>query len=161
MPVAVANAGTVAVLAAVTFTQIGMFYVPLAVLMWAAVVVPWRFAHGLDLARSPLWRIFGGVLIGLPGLLLISGQLTGAILLQGPSFLIPVVSIALGVLFGFGLRASYFTIAALGFAVMVLVMIDLGLLTLAIWWAGGAYLVIGLTAVATLRPLAAKSRGKA
>lgn len=152
MPVAVANAVAVGVFAAISFNSIGIFYVPLAVLMWAAVVVPWRVAHGLDIARSPLWRIFGAVLLALPGMLLMGGMITETILPEMSAVLTVAAILVLSVLFAFGLRAAFYLIAAIGFAVMALAMLSPGLLAIAFWWSGGAYLAIGLSAVATLRP---------
>lgn len=152
MPVAVANAVVVAILAVLSFAVVGMFYVPLAALMWAAVVVPWRVANGLDLAKSPLWRVFGAVLVAAPGLLLISGLLTATAILAPGVVLIVAATIVLALLFALGVRVAYYLIAALGFAVMVLAMLSPGLLTMAFWWAGGLYLAVGLSAVATLRP---------
>lgn len=151
-PVAIANAVVVSLLALISGFTVGLFYVPLAVLMWAAVVVPWRVLHGLDLATSLLWRIFGGVLVCAPGLLLVSGLITGTIVFSWGTLALVLVSVVLGVLFALGWRPVYAVIALLGMTAMVLGMVDLGLLTLAVWWVGGAWLAIGLSAVATLRP---------
>lgn len=152
MPVAVANAAAVAILAAISYASFGLLYVPLAVLMWAAVVVPWRVAHGLDLVRSPLWRVFGALLLALPGLLLLGGMLSGSLGFAVPSLFVALATVLLAVLFALGVRIAYALVAAVGLVVMVLAMLQVGLLALGVWWAGGAWLAIGLSALATLRP---------
>ena len=152
MPSAVVSATAVAILAALSFTLIGYLFVPLVVCMWSAVVVPWRVAHGLDVSASPLWRIFGGVLIALPGLLLFSGFVTGAFLLTLEPILVAVAVLVVGALFAAGVRATFYLTAALGLATMIFALFDGGLSRAPIWWAGGAWLAIGLSAIATLRP---------
>lgn len=161
MPVVVANAVVVALLAVIGGFGFGAFYAPLALMMWAAVVVPWRIRHGLDLARSPLWRIFGGVLVAAPALLAASGQFTGTVQLGVPGAAAVVLALLLAVLFAVGWRGAYLLIAAFGLILLVLAMPDPGPLVLLVWWIGGAYLAIGLTAVATLRRRPSRGDGGA
>lgn len=161
MPVAVANAVIAALFAVIGGFGLGAFYAPLALMMWAAVVVPWRIRHGLDLARSPLWRIFGGVLVAAPALLAVSGQFTGTVQLGAPGAAGVVLALLLAALFAVGWRGAYLLIAAFGLVLLVLAMLDPGPLVLLVWWIGGAYLAIGLTAVATLRPRPSRGDGGA
>lgn len=151
-PFAIANAVVIALLSLLGGLTVGPFYLPLAVMMWAAAVVPWRIRHGLDLSASPLWRIFGGVLVAAPGLLIVSGLVSGAVMRDWASLAAALAALALGLLFALGVRLGYALIAALGLAVLLLAMLQPGMMIITFWWAGGAYLAIGLSAVATLRP---------
>lgn len=145
-PVSLVNALVITGFAALTGFTIGMFYVPLAVMMWTAVIVPWRMGKGLAFANAPLWRIFGGVLIALPALLLVPGGLSGAVLADPPLWIGTVAVIALGAAFAIGMRASALVVALLGLGVMVFVMTEGSMFAIAFWWIGGLYLACGIAA---------------
>lgn len=141
-----------AILVALFPTTVGVSYLPLAVCAWAAVVVPWRVAHGLDLATSPLWRLFGGLLAASPGLALIGLGAIGMVRVPLEGMILALVFLLLGGLFGVGLRAGYYAVVLLGVVIMLYFCVFGMTLNPLIWWVGGMYLVIGLTAIATLRP---------
>lgn len=145
-PVAVANAVVITGFAALGGFTIGMFFVPLAVMMWAAVIVPWRMSKGLQLANAPLWRIFGSVLIALPAMLLVSGGLSGTVSADPPLWIMATIIVVLAVAFAIGVRATALAVAILGVAVMVFAMVEGGLLALGFWWFGGLYLACGISA---------------
>lgn len=75
--------------------------------------------------------------------------ITGSLMVDGPAFAIAaLVLVALGVLFA--LRVPYIDaiLAACGLALMLLAVFDGGMLLLALWWAGGLWLLMGLIGVA-------------
>lgn len=148
-PVGVANAATVTLLTILTFGAVGKYYVPVALLMCAAVLIPWRISGTVDRSVAIFWRIAGGVFIAIPGLLYIE-TLIG---LQG-SFnwvgaVVVGVVLVFAVLFALGSRVTYYLVAATGLALMLLFAFG-GEPLIPFWWAGGVYLMVGLSAIATL-----------
>lgn len=152
LPVGVMVAVALVILVALFPTTVGISYLPLAACAWAAVVVPWRVAHGLDLSTSPLWRLFGALLAASPGLALIGLSTIGIVRVPLEGMIIAMVLLLLGGLFGAGLRAGYYAVACAGAFIMLYFCVFGLALNPLIWLVGGMYLVIGLTAVATIRP---------
>lgn len=145
--VAIANAILMTLFSVVSGFTVGGFYVPMAVLMWAAVFVPWRVRNRRGSAGNRTLRIIGGIVIALPVLLVLSGRLSGAILGGWPLVFGAVLVVSLGVLFALGFRLAYLAVALLGAVIMVLGLLDAGFLMLALWWFGGVWLALGLSAV--------------
>lgn len=144
-PVALANAVVMTGFSLLGILTIGGFYLPVAVLMWSAVIVPWRVGRGLRLAQAPIWRAAGAVVIAAPVLLLGAGALSGSLILDPPAWFIMFGALVLAVLFAIGLRITALVTAVAGVALMVFSMFDPGLITLGIWVAGGLYAALGIS----------------
>ncbi|GHD45150.1 DUF1700 domain-containing protein [Mycetocola manganoxydans] len=137
--------------------SIGGFFVPLALLMWTAVLVPLWIRRGASPVVGRSWRIVGALLMVAPALLGIGGALTGTFLDPGaPFWIVTILAIGVSVLFALRVRFIDVTVGVLGVAIMGLAVFDAGLLVLAVWWGGGLWLVIGLSAVAARRSTAGR-----
>jgi MFS family permease len=146
VPVALANAVLVTGFSIVSGFTVGVFYAPLALIMWVAVIVPWRMTRGLDLATAPIWRVLGAVLIALPALLRAASGLSGATHFGPLAWATFIGTLLLAALFAAGVRVAALVTAVIGLAIMVLTMFTQGMLLVATWWAGGLYLALGLSA---------------
>lgn len=148
VPVALANAGVITGAAFLTGFGVSTTFAPLALLLWVAAVVPWRVSKGLDLSRSPIWRVVVAVVVAAPALLTVSGILTGSFGVGpvGVAAIVGILLLALG--FAVGIRTTAPVIAGLGLALMLTAFLELGMLFLGVWWAGGLYLGIGLGSLA-------------
>lgn len=125
---------------------IGGLYIPLAMIMWACVLVPTAIKRHFDLAASPWWRVAGGLAIAAPTLIVSARSIAAPIEFASAYWTTLAVGVAAGVLFGLGLRAIYGLIALLGFASMVVSAALPDTFFLPLWWIGGVYLAIGLSA---------------
>lgn len=148
VPVALANAGVTTGAAFLTGFGVSTTFAPLALLLWVAAVVPWRVSKGLDLSRAPIWRVVVAVVVAAPALLTVSGILTGSFGVGpvGVAAIVGILLVALG--FAVGIRTTAPVIAGLGLALMLTAFLELGMLFLGVWWAGGLYLGIGLGSLA-------------
>lgn len=126
------------------------FYLPTAMLVLAALVVPIIARNGRPSAG---WRIAAAVLTALPGLYILSALLVGSF---GTSFwgvVYIVASFGLAVLITFTKAWPGIVLAVGGVALLVMSTLDPGMLTLLFWWAGGLLLTIGVShALAHARP---------
>ncbi len=140
------------VLAVVGGISMGGFFLPTALLSWAAVIV-WTRLRGSGFTRA--WRFTGAVLTALPVTALLSGALAaGAFSLQPGAWGIITVVLVLAALIALGRRWAGWLLAALGLAIMIVAIASGELLTLMFIWVGGWWLTIGLAhAVATPRRL--------
>lgn len=146
-PVAWVNAVVVTVGSVVAGFTIGGFFVPVALLMWAAILVPGWVRRGGSAIGGRIWRTVGAILILIPAVFMLVALATRTVMDAGaPMWIAMILIAAVGVLFGLRLRFIDVTVAVLGVALMVLAVVDAGLLLLAFWWAGGLWLVIGLAA---------------
>lgn len=127
---------------------IGGFYAPLALLLWAATIVPWRVRRGLDLGREILWRSVAAVALLLPVLLIVPGIASGVIEVSPGVLGVVGLGIACAVLAFVGRRLGLLIVATVGGLVMLLAMVSGGMLVLLLWFGGGAYLALGLAAFA-------------
>ena len=164
-PAAIAGATVVTLFTVIGGFTIGGFYLPLAAMMWAAVIVDLRPSpsrvplrmHGEDPRPSAGPGSFAGglvvaVLLALPGVVLFVSTLGGAVQFDAVVVVMTAVSLGLAVAFAFGKPWAYLATAAIGALVMVFTLFDAGMLVLATWWIGGLYLVAGLTAFLARRP---------
>ncbi|MDJ1370496.1 DUF1700 domain-containing protein [Gulosibacter molinativorax] len=133
---------------------LGGFFAPLALLMWAAVFVPLWLRQSRPKAFGLTVRILGAVMLITPTAFGVIGALTGTFMDPDWRFwLAAALTFALGVLFAIRLRYADVVVAGLGAALMLLAVVDAGLLALAVWWMGGLWFVIGLSAIAArMRP---------
>lgn len=145
--IAVANAGVVTVLAVLVGLELGLFYAPAALMMWLAVIVPWRYRRGIASAQYIQWRVFGAIVVALPAALILTSLASGTFETNVQSVLIGVGLAVLGVLFGFGSRVTYYLVVLVGLAALVLTMLYPGMIAAAVWWIGGLYIAVGMTAI--------------
>ncbi|MGO1543569.1 MAG: DUF1700 domain-containing protein [Gulosibacter sp.] len=144
--VALANAVVMTVISVFAGFSIGGFYVPLTLLMWAAVLVPRWIRRGKSAVAGRSWRIVGGVLIVLPPTLAIIGAITGTFMDPAlPFWILATLVVLLGILFALRVKFIDLLVATLGVALMALAIFDAGILVLAVWWGGGLWLVTGLS----------------
>ncbi len=126
------------------------FHTLTAMLAWAAVVVPAIARSGRPAAG---WRIGGAALTALPAILVVVGSLVGSWEMDASSWLWTGGLVAVGALIAVPRAWAGAVVAVAGVAVLVVATLDLGMLTLGIWWAGGVLLAVGAGhAVAHARP---------
>ncbi|GAB3168842.1 hypothetical protein GCM10027059_32390 [Myceligenerans halotolerans] len=146
-----ATASSAIALTVVSFTSVdSTFFVPTAMLAWAALVTPVIARNGRPAVG---WRIAGGVLTALPGFWVLGGALTGTIDLTVESVLSVALIFALSTLIIRGKAWAGTILAVVAAATIVLVTLTPGLLLLAVWWSGGLLLTLGAShALAHARP---------
>ncbi|WP_176921668.1 hypothetical protein [Micromonospora sp. WMMB235] len=108
--------------------EIGLYYVPLALVAGAAAVVPWAMRRG---AGGRWWRYLTGGFVAMPGVLVTVATVGGSV--------------------GIGWAGAALWIArplVVGALVMVSAMAERGFLFAAFWLFGGLYLAIGAGAYA-------------
>jgi hypothetical protein len=115
-------------------------FAPTAWLAWAALVVPIIARYGPPAAG---WRIAGGVLALLPMAFGIGGALVGSWDLNLETVLYTAAIAALGVLMALGKPWAGVVLALVGVAALVSSALYPGMLTSAVWWAGGLFITIG------------------
>jgi len=144
VPVRARTATAVVVVSVLTILALAaqMTLVPTAMLAWAALVVPVAARHGRP---APAWRITGGALLVLPGVLMVVGALAGSWSLEAGAVAYIAALLGLGLLITVGRSWTGAVVAAVGAGVLVWATLDLGMLVLAVWWAGGLFLTIGLS----------------
>jgi len=159
-------------LTALTFVggEIGLYYFPLVLLLWAASIVPSAIRRGIGrVAARSSWHVAAAVFVALPGLLTASSVATRTFGLDWVGVALWVVApIVLGVLCACGIRAGYAVTALGGALVMILAMVERGFLFAGFWLFGGLYLMIGANGFVAVRaktlnrvwqrPLAARRR---
>lgn len=150
-------AGAVTVLCVVAGLTIGGFYVPLALVLWAAMLVPLWIKRGRRAVSGRIWRVTGAVIMIVPAAFAFGGLVTGSMADPTPAFWISAIAfLAAGVLFAFRVPFVDAIVTAVGAGLMLLAVFDAGILVLAFWWAGGIWLTAGLSALAArgvVRPL--------
>jgi hypothetical protein len=126
------------------------FFLPTAMLAWAALIVPVIARNGRPAAA---WRITAGVLTALPASLALVGGLAGSWDVTVEIVLYTVAFLLLGVLIALGKSWAGIVLAAVGVALVIESTLDPGLLVLGVWWAGGLLLTVGVShALACARP---------
>ncbi|GAB2503954.1 hypothetical protein GCM10027063_49000 [Promicromonospora xylanilytica] len=138
----VATAASAILLTALCLTGLynSSWFVPTALLAWAALVTP---AVARDGRPAAGWRVTGGVLTALPATLVLVGLLTGSFDLDVWGVLLTVASFALGVLVALGRPRAGIILAVGGVALLVQSALSPGYIVLATWWAGGLLLTVG------------------
>ncbi len=128
---------------------IGGFYVPLALLLGGAMLVPVWIRRGRRRVSGWIWRIVGALALALPAVFTFSGLFTGTLQdASTPLWITLFVVILVAVLFALGLPFIDLIVAVVGVALMLLGVFDAGMLLMAFWWAGGLWLAAGLCGLA-------------
>lgn len=142
------------VLVVVTGVDLGGFYAPVALMLWAAALVPAWIRRGGKVATAHAWRVVGAAAMLLPAVLVLGGLVTGTLQDPTPAFwIVAIVVLALGVLFALRVRFVDSLVALCGLVLMGIGVLDAGILILAFWWAGGIWFVAGFAALAARAPL--------
>jgi hypothetical protein len=118
----------------------GWAFAPTAWLAWAALVVPVIARNGPPAVG---WRITGGVLALLPMAFGIGGALVGSWGLELDYVLYTVAIAVLGVLMALGKPWAGVVLALVGVTALVSSALYPGMLTSAVWWAGGLFITLG------------------
>lgn len=150
----VAGVGGAVILTALTFLggEIGLYYFPLVLLLWAAVIVPSVIRRGIGRVAVRLWHLAAAALVALPGLLAAFSMATDTFGFSWVAVALWVVGpLVVAVLCGCGIRAGYAVTALAGALVMILSMVEPGFLFAAFWLFGGGYLMIGASGFAAVR----------
>jgi hypothetical protein len=116
------------------------FFLPTALLAWAALIMPIIARNGRPAAG---WRITGAVLAALPGVWLVSSLLVGSFSTDLSGVLWIAVSFGLAGLITVGRTWAGVVLAVAGIALLIVSPLDPGMLVLAFWWAGGLLLTVG------------------
>ncbi|MFD7022875.1 DUF1700 domain-containing protein [Promicromonospora sukumoe] len=153
VPARARTATTVAVAVVLTVLSLAgttTFHTLTAMLAWAAVVVPVIARRGRPAAG---WRIAGAALTAVPALLGILGGLVGSWDMEVSSLLWSGGFIAVGALIAVPRAWAGAVVTAAGVAVLIVSTLDVGMITLGIWWAGGVLFTVGVShALAHARP---------
>ena len=148
------TAGWVAAVALTLFCifsgfSIGAFYAPAALMLWAAMVVPFFLTKRRGSGRFSLGRVIGGTLVILPVIAVLFGVLAGSVWVGLGFWFAAVLVVVLGVLFALGTNYTSQILLMLGAAFMIFSAFDEGVVTVGIWWTAGIWLVVGLVGVLT------------
>ncbi|MEU6021793.1 hypothetical protein [Micromonospora sp. NPDC047134] len=148
----VVGAGVLTALACAT-GEVGLYYLPLVLMLWAATVVPWVLRRRIGRPGVRSWRLVAAGAVILPGLLLAFSVATGSLGIEWLGVVLWIVGpLVVGALCAFGLRIGYALTALAGALVMAFAITERGFLFAAFWVFGGLYLMIGATGVVTTRP---------
>ena len=141
---------TVASFAMVEGVYFLSFYLPTAMLVWAALITPIIARNGRPAAA---WRITGAVLAALPGIWLLFSVLVGSFGIDLSGVLWIAASFVLAGLITVGRTWAGVVLAVAGTALLIVSPLDLGMLVLAFWTAGGLLLTVGASHALAHAPL--------
>ena len=144
--VALGYAVLLTALVVVSWADMGAFFVPLALVAWAVVVVPRRLTRPVSARTAAVWRWIGAAAVALPALLLAFGLASGTIGTELLVLLVIAAFAALAGVLGCGWRLAGPVIVATGAIIMVSAFASPGLLLLGVWWLGGWLIAVGLAA---------------
>lgn len=126
-----------------------LIWLPEAILLWAAVIVPWRLRRRGGRPAHPAWRIVGALVIGAPGVLGLLNLLDGPSFHIGRTFATVGVSLVLAVLYALGVRLAQLAIAVAAVVMLVSEVAQTGQLGPVSWLSSGLWLTLGLGAFAS------------
>lgn len=140
----ITTAAVAIVLTVVSFTIFGLadltFFLPSAMLAWAAFVTPIIARNGRPAIG---WRVAGGALTALPAVLGLVGMLTGSFDMDIWPVVITVASFGLGALIALGKPWAGIILVVGGVTLLIDSALNPGYIVLATWWAGGLFLTLG------------------
>ncbi|BEL04524.1 hypothetical protein Q0Z83_027150 [Actinoplanes sichuanensis] len=151
-----AAAGSAAVLTAFSFStgNLGLYHLPIALLLWAATIVPFVLRRGIGRVAARAWRVTAAVFLALPALPAGSAIFTtGEDVVWFAVLLWVVAPLVLAALCVWGLRIGYAATALAGAAVMIAAVVDQGFLFAAFWLFAAVYLMIGASGFTATRPI--------
>ncbi|MEV6694859.1 hypothetical protein AB0M35_25615 [Micromonospora sp. NPDC051196] len=132
--------------------ELGLYYFPLVLLLWAATIVPWAMRRRAGRIAVRSWRLVAAAFVILPGLLVAFSAATGSIGLEWVGVALWIVGpFVVGALCAYGIRAGYALTALAGAVIMTLAIVERGFLFAAFWLFGGLYLTIGASGFVTTR----------
>ncbi|MDI6103735.1 hypothetical protein QLQ12_34485 [Actinoplanes sp. NEAU-A12] len=124
--------------------NLGLYYFPVALLLWAATIVPSLLRRGIGRVAARSWRLAAAAFIALPALPAAAGLFTGDSGIVWAAVALWVVGpIVLAALCASGLRAGYAVTALAGALVMIAALLDHGFLFAAFWLFAAVFLTIG------------------
>ncbi|MFC4068643.1 hypothetical protein [Actinoplanes subglobosus] len=133
--------------------NLGLYYFPVALMLWAATIVPWVLRRGIGRAAARAWHLTAAVFLTLPALLIGSAVFHDTVEVTWPAVVLwGVLPLVLAVLCACGMRAGYAVTAVAGALVMVTSLFDQGLLFAAFWLFAAVYLTIGASGFTATRP---------
>ncbi|WP_404285462.1 HAAS signaling domain-containing protein [Glutamicibacter arilaitensis] len=137
----------------------GLFYVPMAIVIWLAATLP--FAKELRSGRgeSVVLRIIGLVIILLPVLVLFGtmvNQTFELVMVPAVIWAVACLVIAIGVMLN--RRIAYWAVLIYGLLALLVAVFDSGMLVAAIWLFGGIVVSFGIYGLLRLRPRAGITR---
>ncbi|SNU00562.1 hypothetical protein SAMN06298212_10294 [Ruaniaceae bacterium KH17] len=142
-------AAAVTVFSVIAGFTIGAFYLPMAFVLWAAMLVPVWIRCGRHPRSGLAWRVAGALAIALPVVLVLVAALGRTVeLVAVPFGLTAAVVLVVAVLFGMRRPYADVVAAVLGAGMMLAAVLPGDLLMMAFWWTGGLWLTIGLSAIA-------------
>lgn len=150
-----AAAAGAAVLTVFVFVSgnLGLYYFPVALMLWAATVVPWVLSRGIGRAAARAWHLTAAAFLALPALLIGSAIFYGTVEVTWPAVVLwGVVPLVLAVLCACGMWAGYAVTAVAGALVLVTSVFEQGLLFAAFWLFAAVYLMIGASGFTATRP---------
>ncbi|MBB4765479.1 hypothetical protein [Actinoplanes digitatis] len=150
-----AGAAVATMLTGFTFVpgDLGLYYLPVALQLWAATIVPWVLRRGIGRVATRSWHLAAAAVIALPALLLISAFATGKFDIYWAGVALWVAGpLVVAALCAFGIRTGYALTALAGASVMILAVRDQGFLFAAFWLFAAVYLTIGATGFTATRP---------
>jgi hypothetical protein len=130
----------------------GLYFLPLVLLAWVAVLAPLAIRRGISRFAVRSWRLVAAAFVALPGLLVAISAATGTVDIAYVAAAMWIVGpLALGVLCARGNQVGYAVTAVLGALVMILAIVDRGALFAAFWLFGAVYLAIGVVGFVAAR----------
>ena len=125
-----------------------MFWLPEAMLLWAAVIVPWRMRRRGGRPANPAWRIAGAVVIAAPTVPSVVFLLAGSESPDGRTLATLGVSLVLAVLYALGVRMAQLALAVAAVVMLVSGVVQSGFLGPVLWLSTGLWITLGLGAFA-------------
>nr|BFE75307.1 hypothetical protein GCM10020092_086080 [Actinoplanes digitatis] len=105
-----AGAAVATMLTGFTFVpgDLGLYYLPVALQLWAATIVPWVLRRGIGRVATRSWHLAAAAVIALPALLLISAFATGKFDIYWAGVALWVAGpLVVAALCAFGIRTGY------------------------------------------------------
>nr|WP_084212933.1 hypothetical protein [Micromonospora purpureochromogenes] len=129
--------------------ETGLYYFPLALMAWAAALVPWAVRRG---AGGRWWHVLAGGFVAMPGVLVAVASAGGSVGVGWAGAALWIAGpLAAGALCAYRFRVGYAVTAFAGALVMILAMAERGFLFAAFWLFGGLYLALGAAGYAASR----------
>lgn len=131
----------------------GLFYVPMTILIWLAVFLP--FAKELQAGRGELLsiKIVGVAILLIPCALMLGSILVetfDVVMLPAVLWIIGCIALSIGVMLN--RRIAYWLVLAYGVLALFVAAFDSGMLVAAFWLFGGLILSFGMYGLLRLRP---------